>query len=262
MKDAPVRGRIGYSQRMSRFLSALILSGLLLLPSGVQAQGAGSGPRDWRVAIYPILVWVPLGIGIDVDLPPVDGGGGGTSSSIVDGRFDGAFFGGVTANNGVWRIDAEIMWAAVGGDRLELPSLTVDADIIYGRGSVGRAIYKDLYVTGGVRRLALDYDIRLGNLPNFHRKPGVWDPLVGVAWHRYIGDSLELHGVFDGGGFGVGADVDLGGTFRVDWKPTTHFGLTAGYNVLYFKVTNTVAGQTFAVQQSMHGPVVGVGLYF
>ena len=44
------------------------------------------------------------------------------------------------------------LWAAVGGDRLETPVFTVDADVIYLHATGGRKIVKDLYATGGVRR--------------------------------------------------------------------------------------------------------------
>lgn len=219
---------------------------------------AGSGP--WDVAVYPILVWVPLGIGIDVDVPPSDGDSGG-SGSIVDGRFDGAYLGGLSISNGRWRIDADAIWAGVGGDRIERPRLTVDADIIYGHGMVGWAIAKDVYLTGGVRRLALKYDIKLGDLPDFSRKPGVWDPLVGIGWHR-VGRTFEIHSIFEGGGFGAGADVDIGASLRADWKPIPHFGITGGYSLLYFKLSDTVADRTFTVKQTLHGPVAGIGLYF
>ena len=57
-------------------------------------------------------------------------------------------------------------------------------------------------------------------------------------------------------------DVDLAGMVRVDWKPVTHFGLTAGYNFLYFKFENEVRNRTFAATQTLHGPIVGIGLYF
>jgi hypothetical protein len=125
----------------------------------------------------------------------------------------------------------------------------------------GVAIAPDLFITGGVRRLALKYDIQLGDLPNFTRKPGVWDPLVGIGWHR-VGGTFEFHGVFEGGGFGAGADVDLGGSVRGDWKPIPHFGITAGYSFLYFKLSDTAAGRTFTVKQTLHGPIAGIGLYF
>jgi hypothetical protein len=225
-----------------------------------RAAGAQAPQEGWDVNVYPILAWVPLGIGIDVDIPPFDGDGGG-SSDIVDSRFDGAFLGGVTASNGAWRIEGDVIWAGVGGDRIERPLLTVDLDLIYGHATLGHRVAPDLYLTAGVRRVALKYDITLGELPHFSRKPGVWNPLVGIGWHR-TGSKVEWHASFEGGGFGVGADVDLAGTVRIDWKPVRHFGFTGGYNVLYLKVTDTVAGRTVIVEPLVHGPVVGIGFYF
>jgi hypothetical protein len=232
-----------------------------VLGMGRVATAQSAAPRgDWKVAVYPILAWVPINIGIDVEVPPGDDTAGG-SGSIIDGRFDGAYLGGVSATNDTWRVDASVIWAAVGGDREDTPVLTVDADLIYAYGTVGRAVATDLFITAGVRRLALDYDIKFGNQPNFNRKPGVWDPLVGLAYHK-VANKYELHALFEGGGFGVGADVDLGASARVDWKPIPHFGITAGYNMIYFKVKNTVAGRDFTVTQTLHGPVAGIGFYF
>jgi len=233
-----------------------------LASTAVSAQSPATTPNGegWRTNIYPILVWVPTGIDIGVELPPIDGGSS-EHASILDGRFDGAYLGGATATNGRWRIEGDVIWAGIGGDRVDQPALTVDADIIYGYGTVGRAVAKNLFVTGGLRRLALKYDIVLGDRPNFERKPGLWDPLIGLAY-QHIGKVLEVQANFDGGGFGAGADVDLGGTLRVDLKPTRHFGITAGYTMLYLKITNTVTSRDFVVKQTLHGPVFGVGFYF
>jgi hypothetical protein len=224
-------------------------------PASAQSQGDG-----WRVSVYPVYAMVPLGIGIDVDLPPIDGGGS-AGGKIIEGRFDGAYLGGVSAAKGAWRIDADGLWAAVGGDRPERPVLRVDVDVVYGHASGGREVLPDLYLTAGVRRFSLKYDIALGER-QFARKPGVWDPLVGIGWHHIAGRKLELHATFEGGGFGVGADADISTSFRLDWKPTTHFGLVGGYGLLYFKITDTLAGQTFTVDQWLHGPIAGIGLYF
>jgi len=225
-----------------------------------RAAAAQASQEGWDVAVYPFLAWVPLGIGIDVDIPPFEGDGGG-AGDIVDSRFDGAFLAGVAASNGIWRIEGDAIWAGVGGDRVERPHLTVDLDLIYGHASLGRRVAPDLYLTAGVRRLALKYDITLGELPHFSRKPGLWDPLVGIGWHR-PGPKVEWHASFEGGGFGVGADVDLASTIHLDWKPVRHFGFTGGYNVVYLKFTDTVAGRTVIVEHTVHGPVVGIGLYF
>lgn len=236
--------------------------GMAVICVALNGQAASAqGTDDWRVAIYPVLGWVPFGIGIDVDVPPFDTGEGGGVGEIVEGRFDGAFLGGLSLSKGKFRFDGDIVWAAVGGDRLEVPRLTVDADLIYGHAMAGFMVAPDWYVSGGVRRLALKYNVKLGDRPDFERKPGVWDPLIGVGWHRN-GNKVDWHAVFEGGGFGAGSDVDLGATVRLDWRPLSHFGLTAGYNFLYFKVSDTVRERTFTVKQTLHGPLLGIGFYF
>jgi hypothetical protein len=246
----------------------LFLMTFLLAAVGVanaQTSTSGSDDDDWKVAIYPILAWVPVNIGIDLEVPPIDGGGGGGagggSAEIIDSRFDGAYLGGFSASKDWFRIDADGLWAAVGGDRPELPFLRVDVDVIYFRVSGGVKVAPDFYLTAGVRRFALKYDVEFGEQPPFERKPGVWDPLIGVGYHR-VSDKYEVHTSFEGGGFGVGADVDLGAMFRVDWKPVTHFGLTAGYNYLYFKIEDDFRNRTFTAKQTLHGPILGIGFYF
>ena len=248
---------------MKTFVGRHLLAVIILLASAMPAL-AQAQDDDWKIAIYPVFGWLPLGIGIDVNVPPISGGGGSGpefGGKIVDGRFDGAFFGGLSAAKGNWRIDADGLWAAVGGDRPDRPSLRVDVDAIYGHASLGLKLYSDLYATVGVRRIALKYDIDLAGR-EFSRKPGLWDPLVGVAWHRAAGNKLDFHATFEGGGFGVGADVDIATGVRLDWKPATHFGLAAGYNLLYLKFSNTVGDRTFTAKQTMHGPAFGIGLYF
>lgn len=245
---------------MMRCVLVLCLIGVCA-DARAQSAAPGTGSNDgWKVAVYPIFAWVPvdIGIGVESDLPGEDGG---LVGDIVESRFDGAFFGGLTASNGPWRIETYGLWAAFGGDRPDLPFLEVDLDVVYGDGRLGRRVAPDFYVTGGVRRVALKYDITLGTLPRLSREPGVWDPIVGVGWHRE-GPKVEWHASFDGGGFGVGADVDLAAAVRIDWKPLRHFGLAAGYNVLYLKVTDAVANRSVTIKPTVHGPAAGIGFHF
>jgi hypothetical protein len=256
---------------MHRLLPGILAAFLMVAASDpvlAQSTPSSSTSQDdgWRFAIYPVLAWLPYNANIDVNLPPGGGGGGGggggQEAATLNSHFDGAFLAGFSATNGVWRIDTDGLWASIGGDREpKLPNLSVDVDVIYGHASVGHRIAPDVFVTAGIRRIALKYDVTLGALAPFTRKPGVWDPLVGIAWHRE-GKHLEWHGVFEGGGFGAGSDVDLSGTFRLDWKPVTHFGLTGGYSLLYFKVSQDVANQTFIAKNTFSGPIVGIGFYF
>jgi hypothetical protein len=220
---------------------------------------------DMKISVYPILLWVPA-FSATTNVPPfpdvpdgpdLPGGSGSTSAS-----FDGAALAGVSIEKARWRIDADGIWAALGTTR-DRPLLNVDLDIIYGHVSGGVKVYKDLYVTGGVRRLALKYDIQLEDRPrHFVRKPGIWDPLVGLGWHGALGSRWTLHVVGEGGGFGAGADVDLSGVVRADVEVAGHVGLTFGYTVLYLKLSDTVLQRTFEVKQTLQGPVVGLGLYF
>ena len=235
--------------------------------SAVMANGAS----DWKFDIYPVLLWIPTNLSMEVEGPfDLDGGTGGGSGGgggtgqvggkIVDGRFDGAFLAGFTASNDVWRLDFDGVYAAVGGDRTT-PNLSVDVDLIYGHASVAREIGGDFFVTGGVRRFAIKYEIDFLDFDTFENKPGIWDPLVGVAYHK-VGKSLEFHAHAEYGGFGVGADSDLGLGALVDWKPFDHFGFTAGYNLIKFKFKKDVGQYEFTAKQTIGGPVVGIGLYF
>lgn len=238
-----------------------------LVAPAVQSSSFGSGDRDdWKVAIYPVFVWLPFSIGLDVTVPPGgdsgDGAGDGGRAEIIDGRFDGAYFGGFYASKERFRIDADGLWAGFGGDRPELPFLRVDVDAIYFHTTAGVRLVKDLYAVAGVRRVALKYDITFAGLSNFERKPGIWDPVVGLAWHTDGARVLELHAVVEGGGFGVGSEEELAASVRLDLKPFEHFGLSAGYSLLYLKLEDTVASRTFSVTQTLHGPTVGIGFYF
>ncbi len=233
------------------------------LPSESRPQATSSD--DTKVSVYPILLWVPA-FTATTTVPPfpdtpggpdLPGGTGSTSTS-----FDGAALAGFSIEKPNWRIDVDGIWAALVTQR-ERPLLNVDLDVIYGHVSGGVKVYKGLFVTGGVRRLALKYDIQLADRPqHFVRKPGIWDPLVGLAWYSALGSRVTLGIVGEGGGFGAGADVDLGGSVRVDLKIVKHVGLMLGYTALYLKLSDTVLERTFEVKQTLHGPVLGLGLYF
>ena len=232
-------------------------------PPAAPAQPQPSGD-DLTISIYPILVWVPQ-FSAETSVPPfpdvpsgpeLPGGSGST-----EGSFDGAALAGVSIEKGSWRLDTDGIWAAVGATR-ESPRVSVDADLIYWHVSGGWKIYKDLYLTAGLRRVAIDYDIRIGDRPSFDRKPGLWDPLVGLGFHSNPDRKVRWHILGEGGGFGVGADLDLSGSIRADLRLTRHFGFTAGYSVLYLELKDTVGGRTLEVKQTMHGPTVGIGFYF
>ena len=231
------------------------------LPAPAQAS-----TNETKVSVYPILLWVPS-FTVTTSVPPfpeVPGGpdlpgGSGSTSRIVRRRGAGGFLGRAGRTGASTPTASGPHW----GSQRDRPLLKVDLDLIYGHVSGGVKIYKDLYVTGGVRRVALKYDIQIGDRPeHFTRKPGIWDPLVGLAWHSDLGSRWTLHVIGEGGGFGVGADLDLLGSVRADWKVFKYVGLTFGYTALRLELSNTVLERTLEVKQTLHGPTLGLGLYF
>ena len=50
---------------------------VLVVLCGVWMTGAARAQDGWNVAVYPVLVWVPLDVGIGVEIPPFENDSGG-----------------------------------------------------------------------------------------------------------------------------------------------------------------------------------------
>jgi len=213
----------------------------------------------WHTAIYPALAWVPI-FGTSVTLPPLPSQPIAGPTGSTSGSFNGAYFGGARFEKGKWSADALFMWAALSGERTT-PHTSVDLDFIFGDAHVGREVLPNLYLEGGFRRLALDIHATV-DTDSASGSPGYWDPLIGLTYRRQFGKKWRvlIHG--DGGGFGVGSDVDVSGTGRAEWQFARHFGLTMGYGGMHFSDSTTVSGGKLTISPTMHGPIFGFGLYF
>jgi hypothetical protein len=241
-----------------RAATRLAIIGLLWLwcPQPASAQG----PNGWTVAIHPVIGWLPL-FGASVDLPslpeiPGDSG----ASATIDTSWDQAYLAGFALQSRHFVAEGEFLWAGLSGT-LEAPRVALSSDIIYGEAYAGPR-FGDFAIVGGVRRLAVKVVAEFAQRPTFERKPGVWDPLVGVDYRRTLGRRWNLQITALGGGFGVGTDVDLSGRVKADWTFVPHVGVSLGYQVLYFKLSDDLLGRTFKTSQTLHGPIAGVGIYF
>lgn len=236
---------------------------------GPDSPASSSGDAgDWTVAIYPILAWAPI-FGASVELPTVPSlpGGGGSgggppiiSSGTTNLSLNGAAFAGVSVQEKQWIADLGALWAGLSASRTT-PHVSLSTDAIFADLFAGHRIYRHLSLTGGVRRMALNIHAQLGNLPEAHWKPGVWDPMVGLDWRKAFGRKWLLRFDLAGGGFGVGNNVDLSGSFRADWRFAHHFGLTFGYGALHFQNSTTVLGLVHKTKQTLDGPIFGFGIY-
>lgn len=220
---------------------------------------------DWTVAIYPIYAWAPVfGASVDIpNVPPIPGGGGGMTGGhgSTNTSFNGAAFAAIFVQEKKWIVDLTGLWGGLSATSTS-PRVKVSTDVIFGQFMGGYQLYRHIALTGGVRRMGLKVGATLGDQPEVRWKPGVWDPLVGLDWRTALGRKWFL--IFDvaGGGFGVGSDVNISGTFRADWRFAHHFGMTLGYGVEHFQITTAVLKHDFTTKQTLNGPIFGFGIYF
>jgi hypothetical protein len=97
--------------------------------------------------------------------------------------------------------------------------------------------------------------------------PSLWDPLIGADWLGRIGNRWTVDANFQGGGFGVGTDVDLSAQATVDWRFAGSFVLRGGYAVQHIKMTLADISigsfqRTLVSTQTLHGPIIGLGYVF
>jgi hypothetical protein len=221
-------------------------------------------PSAWKVAIYPVYLWLPI-FGAHIDVPPLPSNPG-ASSGTASGSFNGAGFAAFEILKSGWSMDGAFLMASITGDNTN-PNVNVGMHIKYGQGMGGHEILKGLSLEGGVRRIAFKINATVGSYPEVRREPGVWDPLVGLTWRHQLGQKWMFRAHVDGGGFGVGSDVTLAGSVRADWRFAKHFGLAFGASALHFDISDTVADpagvqRTLVVRQTLWGPVLGFGIYF
>jgi len=241
-------------------------------PAGAQAAATPPQAADpgWEVEIAPIYLWVPISIN-SVTLPefpdlPAPPGGGDRPSGDTSASLNGAAMAAFRVEKNWWMARANVVWAGLSGER-ETPNVRLSGNLILGEFFTGVEVVKHLYLEGGVRRLAVDVSAEVLDYPEVSRKPGVWDPQVGMTYRVPMGEHwlLTMHG--DGGGFGVGSEIDVNASVTLDWRMARHFGLTLGYGLLYFRledewVDNARFEKTLELGTTLHGPIIGFKLLF
>jgi hypothetical protein len=243
-----------------------------------QQSPAAPDKRPIKVTVYPILVQAPI-FGASIKLPglplPPDGGGGGGEgngqSGSTDAALNGAFLGGLTVEANRWFIEFEGTWASLSASH-EAPRVAVDSKVRFARLRGGIRLFDGLSATVGVRHVGVDLDATLtlaglNTTIEGRTSPRLWDPLVGVDWRADLGSRWSVNANAQGGGFGVGSDLDLSGEANVNWHLARHFDVRLGYTVFHYKYTvaDVRIGsfqRTLISTQTLNGPIVGFGIVF
>jgi hypothetical protein len=226
-------------------------------------------PNAWKFIVYPVYAWVPF-FSTSVTLPtipsPPGGGGPVTPEGTTSGSLNGAAFAGAEIYKGQWSGMFTFLYAGLSASRTT-PRTTLTADFIYGQAMVEHEVYKGLSLGGGFRRMALDLTATVGDYPSVSRTPGFWDPLLSATYRKQLNRKWRVSGHMDGGGFGVGSDLDIGAAASADWRFAKHFVLTMGGAYLHFESSNTILSdtalrKTLTIKPTMYGPTFGIGIYF
>jgi hypothetical protein len=234
-------------------------------PPNSAVEDRWKDPSAWQITIYPVFAWAPV-FGISTrELPSSPGGGGGGNllpPSSTSSSLNGAAFAGFRVEKSKWSTDGTVLWAGLSSERNSNPFARISLDVVFGQLMAGREIVPNLFLEGGFRRIAVNVSLRLGDFPTVKGEPGVWDPLVGFTYRRQLTKKWKVLAHADGGGFGVGSDVDIAAAARAEWQFARHFGLAMGYGVLHLSITRTVAQRSLELRQTLHGPIFGFGIYF
>ena len=255
--------------KFARLSLAIVAWSFAAAAAAQPAQGADPG---WKVEIAPIYLWAPYNIST-ITLPrfpelpsPPGGGEDGRPTGQTDAGLNGAAMAAFRVEKSRWMLRGNFVWAGLSAER-DRPRAKVSGDLIYGEAMTGVRVVRGLWVEGGVRRLAVDVSAEVLDYPEVSRKPGAWDPIVGLTYRAPLGRHflLSMHG--DAGGFGVGTEIDSAAHVTLDWRVVEHFGVTLGYGLLYFRIEDTVLDatrleKTLKLGTTLHGPIVGFKLLF
>jgi hypothetical protein len=111
----------------------------------------------------------------------------------------------------------------------------------------------------GFRYTNMDVKLDVGMLPMRIDRDKNWtDPIIGLRWNWGFGEQWSLMARGDIGGFGVGTDFAWNLVGLVEWRPWKSVSFIGGYKAL----NQDYDEGDFKYDVLMHGPVLGVNIYF
>ena len=239
--------------------------------AGAQSPEGIDNTDGWKTVVYPIHAWLPV-FGADVTLPgqstpPGSGSGSGGSGGITipsaktSGNFNGAALAGFRVERSRLSIEGEFLWAGMSGS-VEAPNFDLTLDTIAFKVMGGVELAPALYIDGGVRRFALNMNASILNFQPVNWKPGIWEPVVGTTFRPRLSKKLRILTQADIG-FSTDDSIRSGSaTATVEWKPTGHLSLGAGWGWAYVRADGTILTKDVHFAQTLNGPMLTLGIPF
>jgi hypothetical protein len=259
--------------------AAVIASALLSFVGPALAQGSGGtqAPSQaaavatpqrpesgWSFVLYPIYGWLPI-YRAETRLPqvsdPPGGGGPVVPRGETDGELSEAFLAGFRIEKDRFSLEGGALYAGLSGDA-ERPLIKLEADGFIADLRAGYEMMPDFYIEGGVRQITLDVKATIDDYPTVKWDPGFVEPVIGLTYRPLLARKwrLILHG--DLGGLGTGDTSTVTATARVEWQPAKHLLLVLGGTVQYLETEGEIRGRSVELDQTLYGPIIGVGIPF
>ncbi len=237
-------------------------------PKAEPAKDTGA-ERDWNAVLYPILAWAPI-FGADAILPeqpgppPCDGcpsPGPIIPEGSTSGSLNGAAFVAFRVEKSKFALYTDFNYAGLSGSR-DVPFAHITVKFFVWGLAGGYEVARDLYVEGGVRLISLNLGASILEFPEVKWNPDIWQPVVGATFHPQLTKRWRLYAHADAGGLGITSNWTAVGTGRFEWQPARHFELTLGYGFLYFSGGGDILSKPVHLTQTLHGPIIGIGIPF
>ena len=219
-----------------------------------QPVAAAQNPDDgWRGVVYPVYGWLPI-YGADTRLPDVPG------ESSIDSSLNQAFLAAFRVEKGHFALEGGYLYAGLSGEA-ERPIMKLEVDTNIADLRAGFEVARDLYLEGGVRWMALDLQATLSDYPAASWEHDTLEPVVGFTYRPLVGKHWRfvLHG--DVGGL-VTDSTTATGSVKLEWQPAKHLMFVVGGTVMYLSTEGTIGPKSVTLDQTLYGPILGVGIPF
>jgi len=136
--------------------------------------------------------------------------------------------------------------------------LAVELGFIEGSVSYTPSKFEHLDLIGGVRYIFLDTQLAFNPGPSSESNHDWVDPLVGARYKNSLAKNWHYQLRGDIGGFGVSSELVLNLLATIGYKFNNTLGLDLGYRY----VSIDFKDDDFLYDVSMHGVIIGLGIYF
>ncbi len=217
--------------------------------------------KGWEVAIYPIFGYLPIH-GVDLSLPepaPCTTCPPAVAETTWDSGLSGAWFAAFRVEYGRLAVAGDYNYAGLTASR-DLPFLDLETDVTVGGIWGGVRAVGALFFEGGARYTQLNLKATILSFPAFSWKPSSWQPMIGTTFRPHLGGHLLLFTHLDGTLNNPFSTVT--GTARLEWRPISHLAITGGYGFTRLKYDDTILERPISLRQTLHGPMLGIGIPF